>query len=86
MASTEIAVPLNNQHEIVRQLADFPENIWAHRIASFTLDKQVILPLILSFGELKLHAYVLNRTSKDDLCGTFVWQTFSLSHLIPHPL
>ncbi|CDP18842.1 unnamed protein product [Coffea canephora] len=40
MASTEIAVPLNNQHEIVRQLADFPENIWAHRIASFTLDKQ----------------------------------------------
>nr|XP_027083589.1 viridiflorene synthase-like [Coffea arabica]XP_027102276.1 viridiflorene synthase-like [Coffea arabica] len=40
MASAETAGPLNNQHEIVRQLADFPENIWTDRIASFTLDKQ----------------------------------------------
>ncbi|KAL3500740.1 hypothetical protein ACH5RR_039833 [Cinchona calisaya] len=40
MASTGSAEHLKNQREIIRQVADFPKNIWADRISSFTLDKQ----------------------------------------------
>ncbi|XP_027182188.1 viridiflorene synthase-like [Coffea eugenioides] len=69
MASTESVVLSNNQHEIVRQLADFPENIWADSISSFTLDKQVLNEILKKLNKNLIEERFARCFQGYDLCA-----------------
>ncbi|KAL3537128.1 hypothetical protein ACH5RR_000494 [Cinchona calisaya] len=57
MASTEAKISVNNQNEILRTLADFPEDIWSDRFSTRAVDNEMY--------EYEIYAKEIERLKED---------------------